>query len=86
MMARIDSSFANMSSGASAWPPMRLVIWLIMGPMRPLSALSLPRAFSSTVGKERKRRVCPVGAVSNTMTEYSMDFTCLHRERLNTRG
>lgn len=45
--------------------------------MRPLSVESFPSAFSSTLGKERKRRVCPVGAVSNTMTEYSMDLTCL---------
>jgi hypothetical protein len=48
-----------------------------MGPMRPLSVDSFPSAFSSTLGKERKRRVCPVGAVSNTITEYSMDLTCL---------
>ena len=48
-----------------------------MGPMRPLSVESFPSAFSRTLGKERKRRVCPVGAVSNTITEYSMDLTCL---------
>lgn len=45
--------------------------------MRPLSVESFPSAFSRTLGKERKRRVCPVGAVSNTITEYSIDLTCL---------
>jgi hypothetical protein len=48
-----------------------------MGPMRPLSVDNFPSAFSSTVGKERNRKVCPVGAVSNTITEYSIDLTCL---------
>ena len=93
--ARIDSSFENMSSVASAWPPINVDIyleverrlgahrdmtntWLIIGPMRPLSVESFPSAFSSTLGKERKRRVWPVGAVSNTIAEYSMDLTCLH--------
>jgi hypothetical protein len=49
-----------------------------MGPMRPLSVDSFPSAFSSTLGKERKRRVWPVGAVSKTIAEYSMDLTCLY--------
>jgi len=52
-----------------------------MGPKREPSELSLPSAFSRTVGNDRKRRVCPVGAVSKTMTEYSIDFTCLLRDK-----
>jgi hypothetical protein len=51
--------------------------WLIIGPKRDPRLLSFPRAFSRTVGKDKNRRVWPVGAVSNTMTEYSIDFTCL---------
>ena len=31
----------------------------------------------AAVGKERKRSVWPVGAVSKTITEYSMLLTCL---------
>lgn len=77
MTLRMLSSLANMSSVEPIPPPMRDDIWLIIGPMRPLSVESLPSAFSSTVGKERKRSVCPVGAVSNTITEYSIDLTCL---------
>ena len=51
-----------------------------MGPIRPLNVDSFPSAFSSTLGKERKRRVWPVGAVSKTIAEYSMDLTCLHTD------
>jgi hypothetical protein len=55
----------------------RFLTWLIIGPRRPLRVESFPSAFSRTVGKDRKRRVCPVGAVSKTITEYSIDLTCL---------
>lgn len=41
--------------------------WLSIGPKRPERVLSFESAFSSTEGKERKRRVWPVGAVSNTV-------------------
>ncbi len=51
--------------------------WLIIGPNREPSVLSLPKAFSSTVGNDKKRKVWPVGAVSKTITEYSIDLTCL---------
>lgn len=55
--ARIDSSFANMSSCESCCPPIMDDICRIIGPNWPLSVLSLPSAFSSTVGKERNRNV-----------------------------
>ena len=48
-----------------------------IGPNLPPSVDNLPRAFSRTEGKERNRSVCPVGAVSNTITENSIDLTCL---------
>jgi len=54
-----------------------ILTWLIIGPNRDPRVLSLPNAFSRTVGKDKKRSVCPVGAVSKTITEYSMDLTCL---------
>ncbi|KAG5519067.1 hypothetical protein PMAC_002153 [Pneumocystis sp. 'macacae'] len=53
-----------------------LPIWLIIGPKRDPSPEILVSAFSSTVGNDRNRSVWPVGAVSNTHTEYSIDFTC----------
>ena len=58
--------------------------WLIIGPRRPLKVESFPSAFSRTVGKDRKRRVCPVGAVSKTITEYSIDLTCLGASSIRT--
>jgi hypothetical protein len=48
-----------------------------IGPKRPPSVLSFPNAFSNTEGNDKKRSVCPVGAVSKTITENSMDLTCL---------
>ena len=99
MTARIDSSFANISSCEPACPPIIADIfqgkivhsyqknsnsyskgqhtWLIIGPNRLPRVLSFPRAFSSTEGNDKKRSVCPVGAVSNTMTENCIDLTCL---------
>ena len=56
---------------------MHFLTWLIIGPRRPLRVESFPSAFSNTVGKDKKRSVCPVGAVSKTITEYSIDLTCL---------
>lgn len=47
-----------------------------MGPNLPEISAILPRAFSSTLGKLRKRRVWPVGAVSNTMVSNDVDLTC----------
>jgi len=48
-----------------------------MGPNLPDKPLSLPSAFSRTEGKDKNRNVCPVGAVSKTITENSIDLTCL---------
>lgn len=42
---------------------------------------NFPNPFSTTLGKERRRRVCPVGAVSNTTHEKFMPFTNLKSER-----
>lgn len=50
-----------------------LVIWLSIGPKDRPKVENLAKAFSRTVGKERKRRVWPVGAVSKTITEYSLE-------------
>src|SRR5271170_6001928 len=46
-----------------------------MGPNREDNRETLASAFSRTVGKERKRRVWPVGAVSKMMTLYSIEST-----------
>jgi hypothetical protein len=51
--------------------------WFNIGPNLPLRELNFFRAFSKTEGKDRKRRVCPVGAVSKTITENCIDLTCL---------
>jgi len=48
-----------------------------MGPNLDPSVLNFASAFSRTVGKDKKRSVCPVGAVSKTITEYCIDLTCL---------
>ena len=43
----------------------------LAGPARALAfnTISLEKAFSSVVGNESSLSVCPVGAVSKTMTE-----------------
>jgi len=66
-------------------PKCAFLTWLIIGPRRPLRVESFPNAFSRTVGKDRKRRVCPVGAVSKTITEYSIDLTCLGTSSIRAR-
>ena len=45
---------------------------------------TLPRPFTKRLGIERKRRVWPVGAVSNTTTENLSSFTKLCREQTNS--
>ena len=47
------------------------------GPTWFLSLNNLPRPFSATVGNDRSRNVCPVGAVSNTTTEKFILLTSL---------
>jgi hypothetical protein len=77
----------NASSMLSPLPmPIMLDICDIMGPNRPDRPLSLARAFSSTAGKERKRRVWPVGAVSKTISEYFIELTCLVERLARPRG
>lgn len=49
-------------------PPHKRLTWPIMLPTVPLSAISLFKPFSNSVGKLSRRSVCPVGAVSNTIT------------------
>ena len=56
---------------------MKGLIWFLM-------RSSLPSPFSMTEGKERRRRVCPVGAVSNTTTEKFIPFTSLKIKQTNS--
>ena len=51
--------------------------WEMNGATLFFSVSILPSEFSMMDGKDRSRRVCPVGAVSNTTTEKSILFTSL---------
>lgn len=84
IVSRRDSILRRISS--RDWPPGRRllllpprapIIVLSMGPNWVDSWESLARAFSSTVGNWRKRRVWPVGAVSKIIVSYERDLTCL---------
>src|ERR1700712_4538179 len=48
-----------------------------MGPNCVDSWETFAKAFSRTEGNWRKRRVCPVGAVSKTIVSYLSSLTCL---------
>lgn len=71
IVSRRDSILDNISSRfcpLGPAPPRAPRTVLSIGPNWEESWESLPSAFSRTVGNWRKRRVCPVGAVSKTMT------------------
>ncbi len=46
-----------------------------------LICMRRPSPLSTMVGKLSRRRVCPVGAVSNTTTEKFMPFTNLQKKK-----
>ena len=50
-----------------------------MEPNCPLNLPSFSMPLTNKLGMERKRSVCPVGAVSNMTTEKSISFTKLYR-------
>lgn len=62
-----SSSLPSMASAASGGAPMRGPTWDRAPVTMPLKPDSLSSPFCSVVGKESRRRVCPVGAVSNTI-------------------
>ena len=76
MVSFITENLSMRSSRLGPWFPNNEVIWLSMLPIDDLRLLMLSRDFSMMVGKDRRRRVCPVGAVSKTTTSYSMFWTC----------
>mmetsp|Transcript_27262 Transcript_27262/g.60053 ORF Transcript_27262/g.60053 Transcript_27262/m.60053 type:complete len:232 (-) Transcript_27262:209-904(-) len=79
MTTRVSSSRPTMASCVAPGfcpPPIMAVAWPINPPNLSLSSMTLPRAFSRIVGKDNKRRVCPVGAVSKTTTSKSRFCTC----------
>ena len=53
----------------------KVCIHIKLPPNLDRSASIFSKASSRVVGKERSRRVCPVGAVSKTMTECVFAFT-----------
>src|SRR5690348_8107895 len=57
--------------------------WVISGPRVFFIRRSLPRPFSTTVGIDKRRSVCPVGAVSNTTTSKFIVRISLDQNWLN---
>jgi hypothetical protein len=62
-----SSSLPSIASAASGGAPMRGPTWDRAPETMPLKPESLSSPFWSVVGKESRRRVWPVGAVSNTI-------------------
>mmetsp|Transcript_26918 Transcript_26918/g.57667 ORF Transcript_26918/g.57667 Transcript_26918/m.57667 type:complete len:259 (-) Transcript_26918:74-850(-) len=79
MTTRVSSNRPTIASCVAPGlfpPPIMAVACPINPPNRSLSSMTLPKAFSRIVGKDNKRRVCPVGAVSKTTTSKSRFCTC----------
>eukprot|EP00128_Syssomonas_multiformis_P017429 Colp12_sorted_trinity150504_noHs@7695 len=72
MTCFVDSSFSVIASWLNPPSPNIDVTWLIMGAKRFLSCMTFSRALLRLFGRANRRSVCPVGAVSKTMTSYSM--------------
>ena len=80
IIGNISSSRDDIWSGSKSLMPKSDPICLINGLIWLFSFNSFPRPFSTTVGNDSRRRVCPVGAVSKTTTEKFIPRTNLRNK------
>lgn len=74
MVASISSSFTLNDSALKSWLPNKVPTCDSSGAICCFNRNNRPRPFSTTCGNDRRRRVCPVGAVSNTTIEKFIDL------------